>query len=200
MANREESERCAEADLAGAGHEPRIERLAATDDVEQKSPCGQIGEREGYERDQVLQQVKPADVSTADLESQPAHARGDRARACIEGDVAEGPAAEHSSCEHACSGDQGAGPRAEHDHCGDLYCGSEPEALPLHWLTGPLAIRFLEELHEDDRTEEEGKRRLPDPGDPAEGDSEHAEAEADRDQRGAGGPHTALIGQNRPPA
>ena len=145
--------------------------------------------------------MQAADVSAGDLEGQAAQARGDRARARVEGDAAESPAAEHSSREHSRRRDQSAGPRAEHDDRRDLHGGGEPEALPLHGLARPLAVRFLEELHEDDRGEKERKGRVTGVcPDPVERDSEHAEAEGDRDQGGARRPHTSLIGRNQSPA
>ena len=99
--------------------------------------------------------MEAAEVSAGDFEGQPTQACGDRARARIEGNAAEDPPAEYSSREHARGRDQGARPRAEHDDRSDLHGSSEPEALPLHGLARPLAIRFLEELHEDDCREEE---------------------------------------------
>src|ERR1700704_3509950 len=50
MADRKERERCTETDLACAGHEPRIERLAPADDVEQNGPRGEIAKSEDNER------------------------------------------------------------------------------------------------------------------------------------------------------
>ena len=200
MADRDQCNRCAEPDLSATGDEPRIESLVPTHDVEQKSPRSQIGEGERNERDEVFEKMQAADVSTGDFEGEAAQASGDRARACVESDGAEGPAAEHSSRQHSRSRDQSAGPRAEHDDCPNLYGSGEPEAFPLHGLARALAIRVFEELHEDDGRQKEREGRVGDTRDPRERDSEHAKAEGDRDQRSARRPHTAPIGQNVPPA
>ena len=200
MADGEQRERRAEPNLSGSGHEPRIERLMPANDVQQKSPRSQIGEGERNKRDEVIEKMQAADASTCDFEGEAAQASGDRARARIEGDGAESPPAEHSSRKHSRRRDQSAGPGAEHDDRPDLHGSGEPEAFPLHGLARALAIGVLEELHEDDGRQKEGEGRVGDARDPRERDSEHAEAEGDRDQSGARRPHTAPIGQNVPPA
>ena len=69
-------------------------------------------------------------------------------------------AAEHPSGKHSRRRDQSAGPRAEHDDRRDLHGSGEPEAFPLHGLARALAIRVLEQLHEDDGREKEGEGRV----------------------------------------
>jgi len=200
MADDEQRERCAEPNLSRAGHESGIERLVAANDVQQKSPRSQIGKGKRNKRDEVIEKMQAADTSTGDFEGESAQASGDGAGARVEGDGAEGPAAEHSSRKHSGRRDQSAGPRAEHDDRPDLHGSGEPEAFPLHGLAPALVIRVFEELHQDDGGQKEREGRVGDARDPRERDSEHAEAEGDRDQRSARRPHTAPIGQNVPPA
>ena len=166
-----------------AGHEPRVERLTSAHDVEQEGAHGQVDEGERTERDEVVEQMQTADVSTRDLERQAAETGGDRARRSRRMRRCGSPCRGRSlppSTPAAATRAPAQGPSMMTAAICTTH--GEPKAFPLHGLARTLLIRLLEQLHEDDRGEKEGKGRMSDAGDPRKRDSEHAEAEGDRDQ------------------
>ena len=143
MADREQSERRAEAHLSGcspraAGRTSRVARTTSR----RSARDGQVGEAERDERDEVVEQMQAADVSPpARLECEAACAGGDRAGARIEGDAADGPAAKETTRDDARRRDECAGPGPEDDQtapiCTRRRAGSAPTASARASARGP---------------------------------------------------------------
>ena len=182
MANREQSERRSEAHFAGARDESRVEGLVTADDVEEERADGEVGEAERDDGNEVVQQTQTAGLAAGEAEREPACAGGDRRGARIEDHGPHGKAPKESNRDDAGGCDECARPGPEDDQSTDLDRGGKPEALPLHRLARALAVRLLEQLHEDDRRQEEGERRVGDVGQLGERDREHGQAEPDRGQ------------------
>ena len=182
MANRQQSERRSEAHFAGARDESRVEGLVTADDVEEERADGEVGEAERDDGDEIVQQTQTAGLAAGEAEREPACAGGDRRGARIEDHAPHGQAAKESNRDDAGGRDECARPGPEDDQSTDLDRGGKPEALPLHRLARALAVRLLEQLHEDDRRQEEGERRVGDIGQLGERDREHGQAEPDRGQ------------------
>ena len=150
--------------------------------IEEERADGQVGEPERDDGNEVVQQTQTAGLSAGEAEREPACAGSDHRGARIEDHGPHGKAPKESNRDDAGGCDECARPGPEDDQSTDLDRGGKPEALPLHRLARALAVRLLEQLHEDDRRQEEGERRVGDVGQLGERDREHGQAEPDRGQ------------------
>ena len=160
MAEREQRDRCAEARFAGARDEARVEVLARADDVEQQRAQRQVGEREGDQWDEVVQELHAADIAACDFEHEPCHADGAGVGQGVEEHLARVNSVEQPGCDGADGRDEGGPPRAEHDHRGDLDAAGDPEAIRMDRSAQPLAVGILEQPHENCGGEKHGQGRM----------------------------------------
>jgi hypothetical protein len=161
MAGREQRDCRAEACLARARDEPRIEGLPCAYDVEQQRAHGQIDERERDQGDEVFEQLQSADVATSQLEEEPGDARRTGICERVEPHLARRDAVEEPGGDRPHGGNEPGPPGPEQDHRGDLDGARQPESVRMHRSAQPLAVEILEQPDEDRGSEKQRQGRMP---------------------------------------